>query len=53
MYNIGLDAEDNLDFRAAEDIATRTARLFQKASSADRLQRFFDNMYNAFRAQGR
>jgi Ca-activated chloride channel family protein len=52
MYIIGLDAGNNLDFGAAEDIAAQTGGLFQKASTAAQLQGFFDNMYNAFRAQG-
>ncbi|WP_415813420.1 vWA domain-containing protein, partial [Deinococcus marmoris] len=52
LYIIGLDAQDTLDFRDAEDIAARTGGLFQKATSAGQLQKFFDNVYNAFRAQG-
>ncbi|UBV44338.1 VWA domain-containing protein (plasmid) [Deinococcus taeanensis] len=52
MYIIGLDAQNNLDFTAAEDIAARTGGLFQRATTADQLGGFFDRMYNAFRAQG-
>lgn len=52
LYIIGLDATNTLDFTGAEDIATRTGGLFQRATNASQLEGFFDNMYNAFRAQG-
>ncbi|GGS28452.1 vWA domain-containing protein [Deinococcus knuensis] len=52
VYAIGLDAQNNLDFSALEDIAATTGGLFQKANDAAALDGFFDRMYNAFRAQG-
>lgn len=52
VYAIGLDSTDSLDFTALEDLTAATGGLFQKATSATDLQGFFDNVYNAFRAQG-
>ncbi|GGR69306.1 hypothetical protein GCM10008959_34170 [Deinococcus seoulensis] len=52
VYAIGLDAQNNLDFSALEDIAAATGGLFQKANDDAALDGFFDRMYNAFRAQG-
>ncbi|ULH14034.1 VWA domain-containing protein (plasmid) [Deinococcus sp. KNUC1210] len=52
VYAIGLDASNTLDFTALEDLTAATGGLFQKATSATDLQGFFDNVYNAFRAQG-
>ncbi|WP_309573364.1 vWA domain-containing protein [Deinococcus sp.] len=52
LYIIGLDAGGTLNFTAAENLATRTGGLFQKATDAAQLQPFCHRTYNAFRAQG-